>query len=547
MERPNVDAAVQVVRHGPTGWPERTLGWASMEWACEWLQQPDGANAGDPWAFTEEQARFVAWWFSVDERGRWIYTGGVLRRMKGWGKDPLASVVAAIEFVGPCRFDGWNPDGEPRVKTQPAAWVQIAAVSKEQTRNTMVLFPSLFSKKAIAEYGIDIGKEVIYAEGGSRQIQAVTSSPKTLEGARSTLVIENEPQHWLESNDGTEMDKAIRRNTAKVGGRRLGITNAHRIGENSVAEADWKKYLADGDDGDLLYDSIEASDVLGERGKPKSLEALTDDELRACLMAARGDSVWVPIDRLMIDARDERDSEVYRRRFYLNQIRQETSTWITASEWAGVERDEAVAEGAVICLGFDGARFQDTTALVGTVVATGYQWVIGFWSRPDNAPINWEVPEAEVCRSVEAAFEQYRVARFYADPYWWQETLSRWHGQWPEQVWEFNTATQTKKITHALKAYETAARTRELGHERSGVYARAFGEHVANAVKREVNIRDEDGERLYSIYKEHKGSPRKIDIAMAAVLSWAARIDAIAAGALDADSVYASEGVFFLG
>jgi hypothetical protein len=364
----------------------------------------------------------------------------------------------------------------------------------------------------------------------------VTSSPKTLEGARSTLVIANETQHWLENNDGAEMDKAIRRNTAKVGGRRLAITNAHRIGENSVAEADWKKYLADGDAGDLLYDSIEAPPILAEDDKEKPLDALTDDELRAALLAARGDSVWVPIDRLMIDARDERDSEVYRRRFWLNQIRQETNTWITAGEWAHTGKQEDVPAGTLICLGFDGARFQDTTALVGTVVETGYQWVIGYWPRPENAPADWEVPEVEVFASVLAAFEKYQVYRFYADPYWWQETISRWQGRWGDAVVAFHTNTQTVRMTRTLKAYETAVRTGELSHEKEGAWAVAFAEHIANAVKRDVNIRDEDGERLYSIYKEHKGSARKIDIAMAAVLSWAARIDALAAGAQSTES-----------
>lgn len=511
-----------------------------MDWACEYLQQPDGPEAGRLWTFTDEQARFLAWWYAIDERGQFLYTGGCLRRMKGWGKDPLASVISAIDFVGPCRFGGWDRDGEPKVKSQPAAWVQIAAVSKEQTRNTMVLFPSLFSKKAIAKYGIDIGKEVIYAEGGRRQIQAVTSSPKTLEGARSTLVIENETQHWLENNDGHEMDKAIRRNTAKVGGRRLAITNAHRIGEGSVAEADWLKYRTDRAGGDMLYDSVEAPDVIGDDGKPKTLEKLTDDELRACLLTARGDSEWVPIDRLMIDARDERDSEVYRRRFYLNQIRQETHTWITEGEWRAAEKEWDVPAGTLISLGFDGSRFQDTTALVGTVVETGFQWVLGFWARPTVVGEEWEVPEQGVHLAVESAFKRFSVWRMYADPYWWEETLSRWQGRWGDKVVLFHTNRQMVRMTATLKAYENAVRTGELKHEPS----QPFAEHISNAVKREVNIRGDDGDRLYVISKEHKGSPRKMDIAMAAVLSWGARIDALsAAAAPPRKSAYETRGL----
>jgi len=79
-----------------------------------------------------------------------------------------------------------------------------------------------------------------------------------------------------------------------------------------------------------------------------------------------------------------------------------------------------------------------------------------------------------------------------------------------------------------VKAYETAVRTRELGH---GADPR-FAQHVANAVRVERGIRDEDGEPLYTIAKEHKHSRRRIDIAMAAILSWEARNDALAAGVL---------------
>jgi hypothetical protein len=44
---------------------------------------------------TLEQARFILWWYSVDENGRYSHRNGVFRRMKGHGKDPLAAALAA--------------------------------------------------------------------------------------------------------------------------------------------------------------------------------------------------------------------------------------------------------------------------------------------------------------------------------------------------------------------------------------------------------------------------------------------------------------------
>ncbi|MGC5319303.1 hypothetical protein ACPXB5_11255 [Micromonospora arida] len=64
----------------------RTLGWGVVEWVEEWLQQPDGDNAGDPYEMTAEQVNFVLWFYAIDTRGKFVYRRAVLRRAKGWGK-----------------------------------------------------------------------------------------------------------------------------------------------------------------------------------------------------------------------------------------------------------------------------------------------------------------------------------------------------------------------------------------------------------------------------------------------------------------------------
>lgn len=73
------------IRLGPTDIPARTLGWQALAWTAEYLRQPDGPDAGGPWNFTNEQARFLLNWFAVDEYGRFVYRRGMLRRLKGWG------------------------------------------------------------------------------------------------------------------------------------------------------------------------------------------------------------------------------------------------------------------------------------------------------------------------------------------------------------------------------------------------------------------------------------------------------------------------------
>ena len=61
---------------------------------------------------------------------------------------------------------------------------------------------------------------------------------------------------------------------------------------------------------------------------------------------------------------------------------------------------------------------------------------------------------------------------------------------------------------------------------------------------RQVSVKDENGIQLWTIYKERSDSPHKIDAAMAAILAWEARSDALAAGeAEQRRSVYEDRGL----
>lgn len=78
----------------------------------------------------------------------------------------------------------------------------MAAVSRDQTRNTMTLMPSLMSQKLIDAYGIKLGAELVRANMGRCRIEAVTSNYRSLEGGRSTFVILNETHHWINGQPG---------------------------------------------------------------------------------------------------------------------------------------------------------------------------------------------------------------------------------------------------------------------------------------------------------------------------------------------------------
>jgi len=95
-----------------------------------------------------------------------------------------------------------------------------------------------------------------------------------------------------------------------------------------------------------------------------------------------------------------------------------------------------------------------------------------------------------------------------------------------------------------LEGFDTAVRSGDISHDGDKRLAR----HIANAFKRDLKIKDEQGKALWLISKERSDSPNKIDLAMAAVLSWTARKDALTSGVnLEPGSVYEDRGLLTLG
>ncbi|MFS8571316.1 MAG: hypothetical protein FWJ62_09895, partial [Thermaerobacter sp.] len=95
-----------------------------------------------------------------------------------------------------------------------------------------------------------------------------------------------------------------------------------------------------------------------------------------------------------------------------------------------------------------------------------------------------------------------------------------------------------KAMAYALEAFETAINEGAMSHSGD----RRLERHLGNARRKDLPQKTEDGRPLWLIQKERPDSPHKIDAAMAAVLSWEARMDAIAAGALKRQSVYEESG-----
>lgn len=507
----------------PPGLPKRTLGWYLLAWAVKYLRQPDGPDAGDPFFFTDEQVRLVLWWYAVDERGRFVFNSGVIRRMKGWGKDPFAAALCLMELCAPTAFSHFDSNENPVGKAQPAPWIQVAAVSRDQTRNTFTVFPTMASAELQADYGLQIRKEIIHKQGGGR-IEAVTSSPKSLEGGRSHFVIMNETQFWLENNNGHEMAGAIQGNVAKGRSgshRRLAICNAHRPGEDSIAEQDYEAFeklmgnsLKRSGTFKFLYDALEA---------PPETDMSDAESLKHGIEVARGDSTWLDVERLCEEIWDPRTIPSEARRKYLNQIVAAEDAWLTAQQWDALrDTNLRLVNGDQITLGFDGSRGNDHTALTACRVRDGALFLLYVWNPKNYA--DGKIPTTEVDKAVAKTFERFDVVSFRADVKEFESYIDKWSAQYRKRL--VVKASAGHLIAYDMRSkgkreflvdcerFENAVIDGELKHDGN----RVLRQHILNARRRTSDTHD-----LVGIGKESKDSSRKIDAAVTAVLAFGAR------------------------
>ncbi|AEV52082.1 terminase large subunit [Rhodococcus phage RGL3] len=429
-------------------------------------------------------------------------------------------------------FSHWHPiTGEPIGKPKPSAWIQIAAVSQDQTRNTFTLFPALVSDKMKETYGLDLNKTIIYTKAGG-MIEGVTSSPLALEGKRPTFVVKNETQWWVETNDGHTMSEVIAGNVDKAaygGCRSLSICNAHVPGQDSDAERDYQAFndvlAGKAIDTGLLYDSLEApadtplSEIPSPTDDPEAHE-LGLQRLYEGLLTARGDAVWLDLDTIIASMLDVRRPVTESRRKFLNQVNATEDAWISPAEWDRRQADVKLEPGDRITLGFDGSKSNDHSALVACRVEDGALFLLKVWDPTKYA--TGEVPREDVDATVRSAFERYDVVAFRADVREFEAYVDQWGRDFkrklkinasPNNPVAFDMRGQVKKFAFDCERFLDAVLEQELIHDGN----KTLRWYVLNAHRHPTTY------DAISIRKASKDSSRKIDAAVCAVLAYGAR------------------------
>lgn len=526
-----------------------TLGFEVLDWISTYLAAPDRAEF-EPFLPYDEQAEFVLRFYELDPRtGRRRYRRGVISRPRGWGKSPLLAALACVEALGPVVPDGWDADGRPVGRPWSSVrtpLVQVAAVSETQTKNTWGPLLEMLDGPAIDAYpGLEPLDTFVNLPRG--RIEPITSSARTVKGNKPVFAVLDQTEEWVPSNGGPRLAETMRINAAKIGGSTIESPNAFRPGDESVAEgsAAYWELIRSGrarDDG-LWFDHREAPPETDMTDRESLMEGLrvaygdSADDRRGCVLHHnRRHRGHVDLDVIVATIWDPSTSPQTARADFLNQITHASDQFIAHPEWAATARpDIVVGDGEMVTLGFDGSRGRakgkpDATALIGCTLA-GHLFEIGVWEAPDGPDeSSWVPPLPAIEAAVRMAFTRWSVAAFYCDPAKdWRSHVNAWEAEYggkvqvkasPNHPFEWwMSGGRTSLVQRAVEQFEGAVRNGDLTH--SGEFA--LTRHMLNARRR---IRS----GKLSLGKEHDSSARKIDAAVAAVLAWQARLDAVSRG-----------------
>lgn len=530
-------ALLVVPRPDDEPWP--TLGPQVCDFIEDrWVYGP-GSLQGQPYVIDPEFRAFLYRCYEVFPRGhpwagrrRFKRAGYSVR--KGLAKTEKEAVIVGTELhpEGPVRCDGFDAHGAPVGRPVVSPYIPMLAYTQEQVEELAygALKFIIEHSDELDLFDVSLERIVRLDAFGREDGKAVplAQSPDSRDGARTTLNAFDEP-HRLYLPRHLKAHETMSANLPKrplEDPWSLYVGTAGEPGEGSVqeqlhfeAEAIDKGGIAEPR---LFYVYRWAGGTYDLMDPVQRIEAIAE--------ATGPAGEWGPGQFADIAEQWDRPKadKGYLERVWLNRWRKSDGQAFDVQKWTGnATPDLLIKRRAAATVGFDGARFKDSTAFVVTELETGMQRNVATWARPDGVD-EWEISQDEVDAAEEQIHKDFRIILGYGDPAHYISDLARWsakHSTWRE--WWTN---RFKPMAYAVRAYVEAIDTGAVRPERgwNPRLEELFEDHVGNAGRDNVELYDDDGRRLFVLKKLHP--ERKFDVAMAAVLSNQARIDALSKG-----------------
>lgn len=448
------------------------IGWKRVDaFAREFLKVPKGQGAKDPFRLRAWQLEIVKALYPMrGHRPR----QGLLSLPRGNGKTALAAVLGAYGLFA---------------DETEGAQVLIVASDERQAGHVFRAVRRMIELEPRLSEQVQVYADRIYVPHTDSELRTLPAEPGALQGWDPTVLIVDElhvvdPRVW----------EAV---TSASGKRARSLTLAISTPADSPESVMWKlvEYGRSGQDPSFFFREYAAPDGC----------ALDDEKAWKIANPALDDFLFR--DALRATMRTTREPAF--RRYRLGQWTGQSESWLPWGSWEQcADATRVIADGERVVLAFDGSASGDSTALVGcTVGEHPHVFTVDVWSNPGDR--GWRVPREQVDQVVAASFARWDVVELAADPWGWRSEIETWakrHGE--KRVVEWNTAAAQRMAPATDRLYQSVM-TQGMTHDGDSRLA----SHVANCVAKSTPMGD-------LIVKDKRGSPRKIDAAVAAVVAF---------------------------
>lgn len=458
--------------------PLHTLGFLVTDWIEQHCRVPGGVYEGEPLVYNGWQLYVTANHYrirpgaTVDPRRLltpFVYRRSVIVGPQKCGKSPWGAGFLLNEGVGPSLFAGWAKGGEvyrcsdhgcgcgweyeylpgeamgvPRRKSL----LGLLAFAETQTQNVYEPLQTMIHSGPLAEF-VKVREGYIGLPNRGK-IVPLTSKAKSKLGQPLTGGLGDESGLYTPQSGVLGTWETMRRGIAAMQGRTVELTNPWDPMESSAAQR--------------AFESGSKDIFRYYRKPPADLSYTNKRDRHKIHLHVYSDSPWVDPTTIDAEAAELVETDpTQAERFFGNRLVQGLGAFLTESGWNAQTRDVDVPEFERVCVGFDGSRSGDWTALrIETFDGHRFTPTYGedarptFW-RPEEWP-EGRIPRGEVDAAVDWIFAHYRVGRMYCDPRHFETQIDHWAQEYGEDVVaEFPTNSISRMFPALLRYREDLA------------------------------------------------------------------------------------------
>lgn len=406
-------------------WEERAAAYAAgsavehFAWWCEtYCVQSVDEFAGQPLILEPWQTDFFGEALAVDDHERpvWGIVGLLVPRKNG--KTTMLAAYALYHLLG--------DTGKPRVR--------LAAASKEQAGELFTSLVDFIRANPHVERLVRIRefhKEVVRADNKPGFIKTVACSGGRLHGGNDSLVICDELAQWHTQSARAAWTALTTGGGARPKAQIFTITTA---GDAATRDSSILGRLVDGNEANGQVEEPDAALTISRNPVTRTLVynystpvddlAKPEDALNdADRVKLANPSSWVTAAFIATQAARTDISRGELLQYYANVWADTEDAFCTRSRWRHLGDGDPLADGRTVCLGADGSRTYDTTAIGWASFAPDGRCDVGAWvlSARRDAPHHELSPGGEIDfdlveHELEACTRRWRVVDAAYDP-----------------------------------------------------------------------------------------------------------------------------------